>query len=94
MVNEATQTDMDAYDARHFGPDFKLPMFVFNGSEDAITPTPLAYKWFEGITAPVKGFVVLQGGGHASLLTMPDEFLKELNARVRPLAVAAEQSAP
>jgi hypothetical protein len=53
-----------------------------------VTPTDLAKKYFDMIAAPRKEFVVLRDGGHSALLTMPDLFLTELVARVRPLSAA------
>jgi hypothetical protein len=53
-----------------------------------VTPVNLAKQYFDAIEAPQKDFVVLEGGGHSALLTMPDLFLSELVARVRPLAAA------
>jgi pimeloyl-ACP methyl ester carboxylesterase len=75
------------YDARRLGPDFAMPVFVFNGDRDAITPLQLSRAWVAGLHAPQKTFVILKGGGHNAMLTMPDVFLKELVARVRPVAI-------
>jgi pimeloyl-ACP methyl ester carboxylesterase len=75
------------YDARKLGPDFAIPIFVFNGDRDAITPLQLSRAWVEGLHAPQKTFVILKGGGHNAMLTMPDVFLEELVARVRPVAI-------
>jgi pimeloyl-ACP methyl ester carboxylesterase len=82
LINEVLR-----YDARRLGPDFGLPIFVFNGDRDAITPLQLSRAWVEGLHAPQKTFVILRGGGHNAMLTMPDVFLKELVARVRPVAI-------
>jgi pimeloyl-ACP methyl ester carboxylesterase len=82
--------EISAYDARKLGPDFQVPMFVFNGNVDTITPMAVSKTWFDGIRAPHKEYVVLDGGGHLALLTMPDRFLAELRARVWPVAHAAD----
>ncbi len=74
------------YDARSYGLNFKMPFFVFNGDQDVVTPTALAKPYFDEITAPQKTFVVLRNAGHSAVLTEPDVFLHELEARVRPLA--------
>ena len=63
-----------------------MPIFVFDGEKDLTTPPDLAKAWFDGIDAPKKAFVILKGAGHNAILTEPDVFLKELTARVRPLA--------
>ncbi|MEI9885080.1 MAG: alpha/beta hydrolase [Rhizomicrobium sp.] len=86
FAGEALYRELLGYDARKLGPRFDVPMFVFNGDRDLTTPHDLAKAWFDGIEAPHKEFVLLEGGGHSALMTMPDRFLRELNARVRPLA--------
>ncbi len=75
------------YDARTLGPEFAMPFFIFNGDEDLVTPIDLARQYFDTVEAPRKEFVVLSGGGHSAVLTMPEAFLSELVARVRPIAV-------
>lgn len=72
------------YDARDLGYRFDVPFFIFNGDQDLVTPVDLAKPYFDMIEAPQKALVVLPGGGHSAMLTMPDEFLTQLAARVRP----------
>lgn len=86
FAGEALYRELLGYDARKLGPHFEVPMFVFNGDRDLTTPADLAKTWFDGIDAPHKEFVLLKGGGHSAVMTMPDQFLRELNTRVRPLA--------
>lgn len=83
---EAMYKETLSYDARKLGPKFAVPFFIFNGDHDLITPADLAKSYFDTVEGPQKGFVILKGGGHSALLTMPDVFLTELNARVRPVA--------
>lgn len=87
FAGEALYKELLSYDARKLGPRFDLPMFVFNGDRDLTTPADLAKAWFDTIQAPQKAFVILKGGGHSSILTMPEVFLGELKRRVRPLAM-------
>jgi pimeloyl-ACP methyl ester carboxylesterase len=87
FASDAMYKELITYDANKLGPDFAVPMFVINGELDAITPAILAERWFSTIRAPKKAIVILKGGGHSALLTMPDAFLHELVIRVRPLAV-------
>ncbi len=82
-----TYDAINAYDARKLGLSFDIPFFVFEGSEDNQTPTALAADYFATVHAPVKRFVILPGGGHSAMITMPDTFLKALVAYVRPLAL-------
>jgi pimeloyl-ACP methyl ester carboxylesterase len=69
------------------GPDFKIPIFFFQGAEDERTQAPLAKEYLEWIKAPRKEFVLLEGGGHFAVWSMSDRFLQELVPRVRPFAV-------
>jgi pimeloyl-ACP methyl ester carboxylesterase len=70
------------------GPDFAIPVFVFQGPDDYITSPELAKAYVDTINAPQKEFVMLNAGGHFAVFTHPDAFLKEMNSRVRPLAFA------
>ncbi len=82
-----TYDEINGYDARKLGLAFAVPFFVFEGSEDNQTPTALAADYLSTVRAPVKRFVLLPGGGHSAMLTMPDVFLRGLLAYVRPLAL-------
>ena len=78
---------MLATDPASLGLDFSVPIFVFQGTEDEVTVTALTTGYFEQISAPRKGTVLFDGTGHFAVWSMPDKFLQELDARVRPLAV-------
>lgn len=71
-------------DLPSLGLDFAVPIFFFEGTADQQTPIELAEEYFAQIRAPHKEFVRFAGGHHFIALNMPDEFLKELLARVRP----------
>jgi pimeloyl-ACP methyl ester carboxylesterase len=86
LAEAATFQDAASYDARALGLKFAIPVFVFNGADDNVTPAALAEAWFDQIEAPQKGFVALPGAGHAAVVTEPEVFLRELVTRVRPLA--------
>ena len=88
FIGNALYAEVLRYDARTLGPKFDVPFFIFNGDKDLVTPIDLAQQYFDTIEAPQKSFVVLDGGGHSAMLTMPDRFLDELVTRVRPLAVS------
>jgi pimeloyl-ACP methyl ester carboxylesterase len=69
------------------GLEFSIPIFVFQGEEDFTTPTALAQRYLESVKAPHKVFVPISGGGHFAVFMHSDQFLQELVARVRPLAL-------
>jgi pimeloyl-ACP methyl ester carboxylesterase len=83
MTGPAMRVDLNA-----LGPDFAIPIFVFEGPDDYITSPDLAKAYVDTINAPQKEFVMLNAGGHFAVFTLPDAFLKEMNSRVRPLALA------
>lgn len=75
-----------ALDPKTLTGRFKLPVFVIQGSEDFTTPTSLARSFVNSIRAPRKEFVTIKGGGHFAVFMKSEVFLKELAARVLPLA--------
>jgi len=68
--------------------EFSIPIFVIQGEKDFTTPTALARQYLESIKAPRKEFVLIKGGGHFAAFMRSDQFLQELVAGVRPLALA------
>jgi pimeloyl-ACP methyl ester carboxylesterase len=73
-------------DLNALGPDFAIPIFVFQGPDDYISSPELAKAYVDTLNAPQKEFVMLPAGGHFAVFTHPEAFLKEMNSRVRPLA--------
>ena len=73
-------------DLKALGPDFAIPIFVFEGPDDYITSPELAKSYVDTLNAPQKEFVMLPAGGHFAVFTHPEDFPKEMTARVRPLA--------
>jgi pimeloyl-ACP methyl ester carboxylesterase len=88
-----TYVEENGYDARKLGLKFDVPFFIFEGDRDAMTPSVLSERCSADVQAPKKEFVVLKGGAHAAKLIMPDAFLRELIARVRPLAMPTQSGA-
>jgi pimeloyl-ACP methyl ester carboxylesterase len=85
FAGDALYEETLGYDARRLGLDFAVPFFVFNGDVDLVTPADLALDYFAAVAAPRKVFVLLPGGGHSVMLTMPDRFARALDRYVRPL---------
>ena len=74
--------DIDLY---AMGRDFQVPVFIFQGEDDYITPTAPVEQWFRWIRAPRKEIVLIPGAGHNILFRGPQ--LLDLTVRkVRPLA--------
>jgi pimeloyl-ACP methyl ester carboxylesterase len=74
------------------GLTFAIPVFFFQGAEDFTTPTALAHQYLAMLRAPQKAFVPIEGGGHFAVFMRSDQFLAELEKRVRPLAVGREKT--
>lgn len=75
-----------AWEANAYGDEFKVPVFVIQGDQDLNTPIALARDWVARISAPKKGFAVLEGSGHNSIV-FQDRILALLERDVRPLVV-------
>jgi pimeloyl-ACP methyl ester carboxylesterase len=67
---------------------FALPVFVIQGTEDVWTPADLSRDFVERLKAPEKAFIPIEGAGHSALVRNSSAFLKAMNSRVRPIAVA------
>jgi pimeloyl-ACP methyl ester carboxylesterase len=77
-------------DLGSLGPDFSIPLFFFEGTDDLVTPIEPARAYFEQVRAPQKEFVPFKGGDHFIPFDRPDEFLAQLIERVRPLAPSTQ----
>ncbi len=69
------------------GSDFGVPVFLFQGTEDHVTPLVLAEEYFKGIVAPQKELVRLEHGGHFAVWSHASQFGAALVQHVRPLAL-------
>ena len=86
LSGERLVPQMRSETTKELGLEFRVPIFFFQGTEDFTTPTGLAKQYLGAIKAPLKEFVPIEGG-HFAVFTHSDQFLKELVARVRPLAL-------
>jgi len=84
---QALFADEERFDARTCCMSFRVPVFVFNGDHDTITPAELVSPWFDALRAPSKQLHVMKDAGHSAVLTEPDAFLELLLRYVRPVAV-------
>jgi pimeloyl-ACP methyl ester carboxylesterase len=87
ISGEALFDEITNLDHRRLEGKFNVPVIVIQGEHDCTTPTALAKSYLDSISAPRKDFVVIPGEGHFAAFIKSDVFLKELIARVRPLAL-------
>jgi pimeloyl-ACP methyl ester carboxylesterase len=64
----------------------EVPFILIQGSDDTNTPTAPAVVYFEGVEAPAKELVVIDGAGHFPHLTHAPQFLAALLHTARPRA--------
>lgn len=71
-------------DDRAEGTRFELPLFVFQGEHDVLTPPAAARAYFDEVEAPFKHFALIEDCGHFASFRRPDRFLDLLLTHVRP----------
>ncbi|GHO90534.1 proline iminopeptidase [Reticulibacter mediterranei] len=76
---------------RKLGMLFEVPFFIFQGETDVVTPTTSAKAYFDELEAPHKEFVLIKQAGHLAAFAQPEQFLNELQQRVRPLVIRQMQ---
>ena len=72
------------------GTDFAVPIFLFDGAVDNVTPIASLRPWLDSLRAPEKELVLIPDAGHNAMVTRTHEFLGLLVGRVRPIAVRPE----
>ena len=68
------------------GMAFEIPVFIIHGSEDLVATPDVAKRYFDGIKAPEKEFILVPHAGHDPNLAMIDAQYKIMTERIRPLA--------
>ncbi|AOP48621.1 alpha/beta fold hydrolase [Streptomyces lydicus] len=74
-----------AIDEHAEGTAFRLPVFIFQGDQDVVTPPEPARQFLDDITAPVKDFALIRDAGHFASFRHPDQFLDLMLTKVRPV---------
>jgi pimeloyl-ACP methyl ester carboxylesterase len=72
-------------DLAKLGPDFRVPIFFFEGREDPYTRSALIWAYMQTIKAPQKQFVWFENSGHFPFFEEKQKFTDELMQRVLPL---------
>jgi pimeloyl-ACP methyl ester carboxylesterase len=73
-------------DLARLGRHFKIPIFIFQGTEDDITPASLAEAYARSLSAPRVEYVPIDGAGHFAFMTKSPLFLTLLKDRVLRIA--------
>jgi pimeloyl-ACP methyl ester carboxylesterase len=75
-----------SWEARKLGLKYSMPVFVYQGDMDINTPVAPAREWIADLQAPRKGFDLVVGAGHNTIV-FQRELLRMINRDVRPLVV-------
>ncbi|MGL9731055.1 alpha/beta fold hydrolase [Enterococcus sp. DIV0756] len=62
-----------------YGLSYEMPVAIFAGEYDWITPYSLADQYFNDITAPYKTFISMKNVGHVPFMDQSKEFSKVLS---------------
>lgn len=73
-------------DLPKLGNAFEIPMFFIHGTEDLVAVPEVARRYFEGITAPQREFVLVPHAGHDPNPPMIAAQHSVMTRRVRPMA--------
>jgi pimeloyl-ACP methyl ester carboxylesterase len=73
-------------DLTQLGPDFRVPIFFFEGARDPYCRPSMVRNYFQKINAPEKEFVSFDDSGHFPFFEQNQKFADELFQRVLPLA--------
>lgn len=74
------------WNARDLGLTFEVPVFIFQGDNDLNTPFSLARDYLNDIKAPRKGFAVIEGASHNTIVFQA-ELLRLIDTHVKPAIV-------
>ena len=73
-------------DLKRLGFEFAVPIFVVQGTEDDYTPAALSRAYVDGLSAPDKEFIPIEGAGHFAIVSRADEFSSAMTGRLRRLS--------
>jgi pimeloyl-ACP methyl ester carboxylesterase len=73
-----------SFDARKQFPKIPIPFFVIEGRDDHMVSFAAAKDYVEGVRAPSKAFIPIDGG-HFACFTNPAQFIRALRQCVVPL---------
>lgn len=66
-------------------PSLDVPVFLVHGAYDKTTPPYIAERWLEGLQAPYKDSLMLEGSGHNAVFCEPEAFISYMNGIVQLL---------
>jgi proline iminopeptidase len=76
-----------AIDLNRLGPKFDVPVVMFSGRHDRVTPTLISTAYFDSIEAPQKKLIWFEHSGHNMFNDEPGAVFVALVNEVRPLAL-------
>jgi pimeloyl-ACP methyl ester carboxylesterase len=64
--------------------EFKVPVFIFSGEHDLVSPHDRTKAWFESVKAPAKKFFIFEKSAHSPQWEEPAYFIDNMNRVVKP----------
>jgi pimeloyl-ACP methyl ester carboxylesterase len=81
MHDDGMAATIDLY---QLGTDFKLPVYLVQGSEDLLTTQAVTQRYVDAIRAPVKKLVLVPRAGHDPNVPMVEAQARLLRDEIRP----------
>ncbi|MFC5480246.1 alpha/beta fold hydrolase [Massilia suwonensis] len=81
MQDDGMASTIDLY---KLGTDFKLPVYLVQGTEDLLTTQAVTQRYYDAIKAPVKKLVLVPRAGHDPNPPTADAQTKLLREDIRP----------
>ncbi len=66
------------YDLFRDLPEIKIPLYIFAGRHDYLTPSPLAEEYYYYVEAPKKELIWFEDSAHYMIFAEPDKMAREL----------------
>jgi pimeloyl-ACP methyl ester carboxylesterase len=83
LLPEAMKVDLTK-----LGPDFRVPIFFFEGKDDQYCRPSLIWEYTQTINAPEKEFIWFENSGHFPFFEEQQKFSNELVQKVLPLTAS------
>ncbi|MGJ9417089.1 alpha/beta fold hydrolase [Massilia sp. CMS3.1] len=81
MKNDGMFKTIDLY---QLGLEFKLPVYLVQGTEDLLTTQQVTQRYYDAIQAPLKKLVLVPRAGHDPNLPMVEAQTRLLREEIRP----------
>ena len=77
FLSKSTNLQQELLDAdfTHTFTDFEIPVYIIAGKHDYTVNYKLQKEYFDGLTAPQKGFYTFENSAHSPIVEEPERFI-------------------